>query len=55
MFSAPSVVCRLVFFKRWFELLDLIVIVVSSVLTVSFILLEDHSAVDSSSGATVVS
>jgi PTEN phosphatase family protein len=45
----------LVFFKRWFEVLDLVVIVASSVLTVLFILLEDHSGVDSSGGGTVVS
>ena len=36
-------------------MLDLVVIVASSVLTVLFILLEDHSGVDSSGGGTVVS
>ena len=45
---------RLVFFKRWFEVLDLLVVVISSGLTLSFILLEDHSAVDSTDGSTII-
>lgn len=47
------VCCRLVFFKRWFEILDLVVVALSSFLTVLFILLEDHST--DSSGRVVLS
>ena len=44
---------RLVFFKRWFEVLDLMVVGLSSCLTVLFVLLADHST--DSSGRVVLS
>lgn len=47
--------CRRVFFRRWFEVLDLVVVVLSSCLAVLFILLGDHSSVDDGNGKTVVS
>lgn len=47
--------CRRVFFRRWFEVLDLVVVVVSSCLAVVFTLLGDHSSVDEGTGKTVVS
>lgn len=46
---------RVVFFRRWFEVLDLIVIVLSTLLTIIFILLEDHVEIDESTGETVIS
>ena len=55
-FSSLSVyvcVCRLVFFKRWFEVFDLAVIILSSCLTIIFILID--SAVDNSDGKTIIS
>lgn len=47
--------CRRVFFRRWFEVLDLVVVVLSSCLAVLFTLLGDHSRVDEGTGKTVVS
>lgn len=52
---SPSPSPRTVFFRRWFEVLDLVVIVLSTLLTIIFILLEDHTEVDESTGETVIS
>lgn len=47
--------CRRVFFRRWFEVLDLVVVVLSSCLAVLFTVLGDNSSVEEGNGKTVVS
>ena len=47
--------CRRVFFRRWYEVLDLIVIVLSTVLTIIYIIIDDHQERDEETGEIIIS
>ncbi len=50
----PPVIARTLFFHRWFEVLDLIVIAVSTIITVIYVIIDDHETEDEDTGEIVI-
>ena len=43
------------FFRRWFEVVDLVVILVTTLVTILYVILDEHEEEDSETGNTIIS
>lgn len=47
-------IVRTLFFHRWFEVFDLVIIIVSTLITVVYVIIDEHEEEDEDTGEIVI-
>ena len=53
--SPPPTPQSKLFFRRWFEVVDLVVILVTTLITILYVILDEHGEEDSETGNIIIS